>query len=370
MKKRLTLAVVAAISLAGTTQAQEYNNQPSIYGGLGFSIQDNMYDVDNGSGWLIGGEIPITERWSGALEHWELNADEDFTYDESDIAYTRVGANYHLNRNGSFQPYLAIGIGSLDVDPSIAADFEESTGLDFGIGAKYQFGTNWFLRGDIKALRGEDSARDYLFGMAVGYAFGARPAPAPAPSAEPTDSDGDGVFDSADACRNTPRGTRVDGRGCELDDDRDGVVNSRDNCPDTAMNLAVDAQGCPITEVVEHRIELLINFDTNQSVVKPQYNAEITSFADFMEQYDGASAVIEGHTDSDGSQQYNMGLSQRRADAVMNAIIREGVPAARLSAEGYGESRPVAPNTTSEGKASNRRIEAVVEVEETVQRAR
>jgi len=67
--------------------------------------------------------------------------------------------------------------------------------------------------------------------------------------------------------------------------------------------------------------------------------------------------LLEGHTDSIGAEAYNQGLSERRAKAVMQYLIKGGVDSARLSTVGYGESRPIAPNNTKEGRAKNRRVE-------------
>ena len=206
-------------------------------------------------------------------------------------------------------------------------------------------------------------------------AFGKR-ASAPAAAARTTsstmmDSDNDGVPDSSDACRNTPAGTQVDSRGCEIDSDRDGVVDSRDNCPDTTANLAVDSNGCPIMELTQRRQELLVNFDYNRSEVKPQYDNEIEDFAEFMEVYGNTNVVIEGHTDSRGSDAYNQALSERRANAVRDELVNEnGIAAERVSTVGYGESRPVSSNDTDAGRAQNRRIEAVISVEVEEQRRR
>ena len=80
--------------------------------------------------------------------------------------------------------------------------------------------------------------------------------------------------------------------------------------------------------------------------------------------YGGTATVVEGHADSTGAAAYNKQLSQRRADAVRNALIRDyGIAANRLSAVGYGEERPIADNKTAAGRLSNRRVIAVVPVE-------
>ncbi|MDY6982443.1 MAG: OmpA family protein, partial [Pseudomonadota bacterium] len=191
---------------------------------------------------------------------------------------------------------------------------------------------------------------DQSVSLSIGYAFGpksraaapvaAAPAPAPAPAADP-DSDGDGVPDSRDRCANTPR------------------------------NLAVDANGCPIMDRSQERQDLLVNFDFDQAVVKQEFYDEIETFAEFLQTYSNTNAVIEGHTDSDGTEAYNQSLSERRAQAVMNRLVQaHGIPASRLSAVGYGEARPVVENNSSANKARNRRIEAEVTVQVETQRQR
>jgi len=79
-----------------------------------------------------------------------------------------------------------------------------------------------------------------------------------------------------------------------------------------------------------------------------------------MKSFDTATVLLEGHTDNKGADKYNMKLSQRRADAVRTFIIEQhGVDAGRLTAKGFGETKPVASNATDEGRAKNRRVEAV-----------
>jgi OOP family OmpA-OmpF porin len=108
-------------------------------------------------------------------------------------------------------------------------------------------------------------------------------------------------------------------------------------------------------------MELKVLFDTGKDVIKPQFDAEIKQVADFLKTYPSARAEIEGHTDSMGSEQMNMALSQRRADSVMNYLVQKlGVDAARLTAKGYGPSKPVADNKTVEGRAKNRRVVATI----------
>ena len=144
---------------------------------------------------------------------------------------------------------------------------------------------------------------------------------------------------------------------CALDDDGDGVGNCKDTCPGTAAGLAVDASGCPIPMVVK----LKVNFDFDKSDIKPQYHQELADFAAFMKQYPGVSVEIDGHTDAKGSDEYNKKLSQRRANSVREYLVKKlGMDGAKITAIGFGESKPVASNDTDAGRAENRRIEAVL----------
>jgi len=116
----------------------------------------------------------------------------------------------------------------------------------------------------------------------------------------------------------------------------------------------------PVAEAV--RVELDVKFDFDKSVVKEGSFDDIKNVADFMAQYPQTTTVVEGHTDSIGTDAYNQGLSERRANAVRDVLVNQyGVAAERVNAVGYGETRPVADNSTPEGRAINRRVEAEVE---------
>jgi outer membrane protein OmpA-like peptidoglycan-associated protein len=110
------------------------------------------------------------------------------------------------------------------------------------------------------------------------------------------------------------------------------------------------------------RVELDVKFDFDKSRVREESYGDIKNLADFMKQYPQTTTVVEGHTDSIGTDAYNQGLSERRANAVRDVLVNQyGVEGGRVNAVGYGESRPVADNATNEGRAINRRVEAEVE---------
>jgi outer membrane protein OmpA-like peptidoglycan-associated protein len=135
---------------------------------------------------------------------------------------------------------------------------------------------------------------------------------------------------------------------------------------------AGDEQVVMVEEVVEEvvvaepaeavRVELDVKFDFDKAQVKPESYGDIKNLADFMTQYPQTTTVVEGHTDSVGSDAYNQTLSERRASAVRDVLVNQyGVGGDRVNAAGYGETRPVADNASADGRAVNRRVEAEVE---------
>jgi OOP family OmpA-OmpF porin len=109
-------------------------------------------------------------------------------------------------------------------------------------------------------------------------------------------------------------------------------------------------------------IPLTIDFDTDSAEVKPKYEGQLEKVADFMKEYPETTALVAGHTDDVGNPDYNMRLSQRRAESVMGALITKfGIDKSRLSAKGYGDTRRLDYNTTAEGRKKNRRVEVWVD---------
>ncbi|MEM9257440.1 MAG: OmpA family protein, partial [Pseudomonadota bacterium] len=149
-----------------------------------------------------------------------------------------------------------------------------------------------------------------------------------------------------------------------LDSDGDGVPDDRDRCPGTPAGTRVDADGCPLAVVKVASIKLMVNFAFDSTVVQEQYFTDLAELADFLKRFSDLQVDVEGHTDNVGPEAYNMTLSQRRAEAVVDVLVNQyGIAADRLEAKGYGETRPIASNDTAEGRAENRRVMATLEVE-------
>jgi OmpA-OmpF porin, OOP family len=221
----------------------------------------------------------------------------------------------------------------------------------------------------------------------------------------PLDSDGDGVPDYLDKCPGTPRGTQVGPDCCSLiDSDGDGVPDELDKCPDTPAGIAVGADGCPLDSdgdgipdyldecpnsppgarvlpngcalegdcrkprpgeqvdargcAVEQSFILRgVKFDFDSDRLTPAAREILNDVAATLQAYPNIDVELEGHTDSIGSDAYNLGLSERRANSVKVYLEGRGVPARRMRPVGYGESRPIASNETEDGREENRRVE-------------
>ncbi|MCF8142751.1 MAG: OmpA family protein [Deltaproteobacteria bacterium] len=136
-----------------------------------------------------------------------------------------------------------------------------------------------------------------------------------------------------------------------LDSDGDGVPDNLDKCPGTPKGAKVNADGCWVIDNVL--------FDFDKYNIKPQFSHLLDEVAVVFQNNPGLRAQIEGHTDSIGTEAYNLKLSMRRANAVVDYLVRKGVGKNRLSAEGFGFSQPIATNETAEGRALNRRVQIV-----------
>ena len=135
------------------------------------------------------------------------------------------------------------------------------------------------------------------------------------------------------------------------------MPNERDKCPNTRPGAVVDLDGCEVEAVIELEG---IHFDFDKSTLKPEAMVVLNEAAALLSKHDRVVVEIAGHTDSRGSDKYNQGLSERRANAVKDYLTSKGVKASRLTAKGYGESRPVASNDTDAGRAENRRVEMII----------
>ena len=397
MKLTRLILTVVAVSLGLGTSLGATGEEPV---GLTASVLaggTTLKDLDNESHVQLGIGYRFNSPWGIEAVYSSLDSEsDDVPPIGAEVTRFHVDALYHLSDFGDLTPYFAIGVG--DGAVNFDGGFDNNDRLvNLGVGAKYPLAENLFLRADLRfysIVSGIDDLESTV-GIGLHYVFaepgGSAPAaPRPAPRARDgdndgvpdsrdrclrtprgasvdstgcSDADGDGVVDGDDRCPNTRRGVSVDNLGCPADADGDGVPNSADRCPDTTNRRAeVDARGCYVTLSETVRVDLAVQFDRNSAEARPEHVAEVRKVFEFMEKYPQTRVTIEGHTDSRGSAEYNRNLSQQRADTIANILKnRFGVSASRVSAVGYGESRPIDTNDTAEGRQRNRRVVGVVE---------
>ena len=154
------------------------------------------------------------------------------------------------------------------------------------------------------------------------------------------------------------RRAEEDARAAELDRVREEQQRTREELRETLSRLAEvrqEERGLVVT------LPGSIYFEVNKSVIQPAMRSRLTEIARAMATAGDSAVLIEGHTDSDGANEYNLELSRLRAEAVRSVLVAGGIPPERIQTLGYGETRPVASNTSASGKAQNRRVEIVLQ---------
>lgn len=313
-------SLVAASSLNALAQGQGAV-EVDVFGKRTFT-ESNRNATD---GNLFGGSIGyyLTDDVSLNLSHGVYKSMRsnstlpgESSREKIDGQLSTIEALYHFGTPAaqSLRPYISAGFGHQNLDNTYSRGRDQTTFAIVGAGAKYYFTEMFFAKAGVDVLHSLDTENtEWQAGIGVGLNFGgsSKPAEAAPVAYEPV------------------------------------------------------AEPAPVEEALEAvRVELDVKFDFDKATVKPESQGDIKALADFMNQYPQTTTVVEGHTDSRGSDAYNQNLSERRANAVREVLVNQyGVDGSRVNAAGYGEARPVADNNTDAGRAVNRRVEAEVEAQ-------
>jgi OOP family OmpA-OmpF porin len=181
------------------------------------------------------------------------------------------------------------------------------------------------------------------------------------------DSDGDKVFDGLDKCEDTPAGAVVDAGGCPVDDDGDGIPDGVDICPNTTAGVAVNAGGCPIVLTPMERVFLqdwLIRFTAfpfapDSATFSAAGAARLDSVGVMLTQWPTLKVEIGVHCDDTPEPGFRVPLTSLRARAVLRYLLAKFPKLSQKSIwiTGYGDSDPIAPNTSTAGRLLNNRVE-------------
>lgn len=407
LKKLAGITACALILQAGVAlaenRAETFTFAPYV-GGYTFESKQNQ-DTAPVFGFRLGYNFTDNLALEGVIDYLTSKSDRNWGAG-GDKNMLRYGGDlvYNFMPKSSFVPYLAAGAGLFNFDGQKARGI-----YNYGGGVKLFLTDGVALRADVRGLNysvGEVYTNvQYTLGLHI--AVGA-PKPAPVPIAAP-----EPVVEavapkaapvvvvppaptsklSADPASiengksSTLSWSSTNTTGCEIQPEVGPVPSSGSKvvtpAANTSYTLTCTGEGgkttsgasVTVTEPVKEatvekaspvaagaRLVLKVNFDVNKSVIKKQYYEELKQVGEGLNAHKELKGVIEGYTSNTGSAAYNMKLSQRRANAVRDYIIKNfKVAPNRLSAKGYGEAKPIADNATVEGRAQNRRIEAVFE---------
>jgi OOP family OmpA-OmpF porin len=361
MKK---IVLIPALLSATLAFSQDYRFEVSPL--IGYNIAEgNLGLKDNGHP-LGGLEFQFNAPNSHMGAEFSLLYSPDTEYNNGkETDYTRFAFNgvYTFDKTSSVTPFAKVGAGN-EIVGLTNEDNENGFFFDVGAGIKVPFTKQWALKLEAiymsKIVNNKNGDLDNNLVTLAGltYSFGTyekrkAPTPTPVPVFVDGDDDGDGVLNSKDSCLYTPANTKVDALGCALvrDFDGDGVVDELDMCPNTPHGAKVNSDGCQEIK------KLNIFFDFDSYHIQDKSKKDVDKYAEFLKEHPYYHAEIVGHTDSMGSEAYNKKLSKKRANAVVEELVKTGIDKDRLSSKGMGEEHPIYTNETEYGRAKNRRVE-------------
>lgn len=337
--KKIVLSLATAAALALTGMAHAGSDPGSWYVAPrinGVWVDDGRKAEDDiGFGAALG--KAISPKWNIELGADSSGHRREASGDRLRLNTLDLNALRVFKREDSINPYLIGGVGYMDTNDSGSdKDFYAKAGLGLmaDIAKNTSKGTNLQLRGEMhmRKVFGDQDLTDYVASLGLLYSWGGSIA---APAAAAIAAIAPAVVKPVDG-----------------DDDRDGVPNSRDKCPNTPAGAKVDSDGCECGDVVLRGV----TFVTDSSEITPQGQLVLDSLVAGLQRRAGTKLEIRGHTDSVGSDAYNLALSQRRADSVKAYLVSKGLNAADLSTIGLGEMQHIATNDTAEGREQNRRV--------------
>lgn len=293
----------------------------------------NYMEKDWGYGLELG--YYLTEQWALRAEYAKLDLSSKLDGSDADGKRLGIAAMYHLAQLPSV--YIVGGLNRIDA-------VRNTTALNLGVGYKHFFNQNFALFAEANRYQGIDkSYGDAGVKLGLTYVFGtAAAAPAPAPAPTPVapapvaqlDSDADGVLDNVDKCANTPANHKVDATGCTIYQEKMASVGD---------------------------IDIEVRFPFDSAVVPQSQRVDVENLGAFMQRFPESTVKIEGHASNIGNPAYNMRLSERRANAVADMLKKNfNIDSSRISAVGYGVTRPRVEGSTRAAHAANQRIEAKV----------
>ncbi|PLX86843.1 MAG: hypothetical protein C0614_03445 [Desulfuromonas sp.] len=368
LKFFLGLCFVFSFCLVGSAQSAQMAEMFTVSPLVGFHVFEGDQNTEDDLSFGLAVGYNVTERWGVEFDARHTATEVDLAaIDNSSLKIWTMSLNalYHFNPEGRFTPYLLGGFGGMMFD-SEDFDADGDFMLNWGVGAKYFLGKSFALRLDVRHIldlhsdrvfdQGSQSDTDHNLIASAGLCWQFSDA---LPALEPLDRDGKSIIDqnrqsspssvSSPVAVATPAAPAVADRADEGGGEGAHVRCAK--CPETAPQITADQKDSVV------KFNLHIEFDFDKADIRPEYAGKLRDLASFIAAYPDAMFILSGHTDSIGTEHYNMGLSLRRAQAVRDYLVDTfKADPAILKLKGYGETAPVADNATKEGRQRNRRV--------------
>lgn len=314
-------------------------------------FQDNRWYVAPFASFVrTGGDRNASDGWGGGLGAGKI-IDKNFNIELKGFYEGFGGANGPWSLTGGtadlqyfffrdrFSPYTVVGLGGMNSCAS--ANCGASFIGEAGVGFTYELHDNFLIRSDVRyrynnnlnaqIQPGTDEFHDMTVNVGFVIPFGDKPKSA---RLEPS------ITATADCST--------------LDSDADGVNNCLDRCPESIKGSKIDANGCLISLVIKG-----VKFKYDSAELTPSAMEILNTVVQNLMSYPQKNDIeVQGHASSEGTDSYNLKLSQRRSESVADYLKLKGITNT-LIAKGYGETRPIADNSTEAGKSENRRVELI-----------
>lgn len=331
-----------------------------LQGGYGALDTYGLSNVDDAFVWQAGVGFELANRVSLRVIYQQSRTTSIIDEDVHLRSFL-VQPRYHI-LDRRFSPFVSILAGYQWTDLAQIDDFGSFV-YGGSIGAIHTFDDTISTFVDLSLQMHDlgnpinETQINVLFMIGARLHFGSRAgkvSSVPAKRSADQDSNPAGLLEPQ-VCQDVPAGVPVDAFGCPLDFDNDRVPDHLDRCPGSATQ-EVDSMGCPRIHFARGVIEE-IRFETGSARLTKSSVRFLSRVATELKRFPDLYFVVEGHTDGLGKASDNMALSKARATTVVNVLVQNGVDLSQLSAIGYGQQYPLAPNDTERGRALNRRVE-------------
>ncbi len=332
MKLLSVLLILTSLNVfANQHKNVKHKHALDFFGGKTLPVASSMFDdfAASGIGVMVNYRRYFCENLSfgGGISH--------LTFDNKDFSDT-VGhllLTYDFRPGKSFNPFLSIGPGFAEVRgdgfyeseaagvASLGARWAMSEEVDFNAVINYYY----IGEGDFT----DQSIVAPMIGFTIRFGGEEKMSEGPMKASGPKD------------------------------EDKDGIVDSEDQCPGTDKDVSVNVFGCEVDSDVAIRLD--VKFAIGKADLDASYTEQLDALGKTLSENEEINIEVQGHTDNTGAEAFNNLISQKRAEAVKNYLIQNfSIEEKRISAKGFGPSKPIADNSTRTGRKENRRVEVFV----------